>query len=155
MTATVAGRGAAALALLLAAAGVYAGVRVYLQDLEYTRVQAEISFWGRGTYQPAQGVIEHTGDVIGGLLRAAPAQPELLELQAHYLAWRAYWSEDPGRRDDFGQAAADSQYLALLSRPANRQGWSKMLEYASRTRSGQAMQQLARQRLASLRPPAQ
>ena len=153
MTAKAAGRVAAALALVLAAAGVRAAVGTFLQDLDYARVQTEISFWGRGTYQPPQGTILHTGDVLAGLLRAAPAHPEYLELQAHYLAWRAYWTENLDRRGELGQASADSQYLALLSRPANRQGWSNMVEYAARTHGGENMLQLARQKLVSLRPP--
>jgi hypothetical protein len=153
VTACPVGRIAVSLMLVAVVTGVYDAVRICLQDLEFTRVQTEISFWGRGTYQPPQGIIEHAGDVLSGLLQAASAHPEMLELEAHYLAWSAYRAEDMDRRGHLMQAAVDSQYLALLSRPANRQGWSKMVEYASWAPNGEAMLQLARKRLASLRPP--
>jgi len=142
-------------ALAVAVACVYLGITLCRQDLAFNRALVEVGFWGRGTYQPAQATIEETGRTLDELLRAAPAHPDYLELEARFLAWRAYWSEAPERSDGLAEAAAGSQYLAMLARPANRQGWAKMVEYASRTRSGESMVEFAGRRLAALQPPGQ
>lgn len=142
----------ALLLLVVASAGVVAGARTFLQDIAFTRVQTELSFWGRGAYRPDPLVVEHTGNALEALLRSAPEHPEFLELRAHYLIWQAYWSTDMDSRQALGRQALEAQQRALLSRPANRQGWSKMVEYTSRISGGDEMLQVARQRLESLLP---
>lgn len=145
-------RPAAAIMLLLAVTGVYVGASSCAQNLAYTRAQTEISFWGRGDYQPTPQVIGDTGQNLQALLQEAPRHPENLTLQAYFTAWQAYWSPDLNTRDALNREAVEIQYLALLSRPAHRQGWLKMVEYASRASSAEMMLQLAQNRLASLQP---
>jgi hypothetical protein len=143
----------AALLLIVALIGVYRGFATCLQNLAYTRAQTELSFWGRDTYQPTRQAIQTTAGTLQALLHAAPGHPEYLELQAHYLRWQAYWSDDLQSRDALGREAVEVQHQALLYRPAHRQGWSKMVEYASTASSGKVMLELAQTRLDSLRPP--
>lgn len=140
------------IALVVILACVQAGFVTGLQDLAFTEAQTEISFWGRGTYQPSPEKVEKTGEALESLLRLSPASPVFLELQAHYFAWKAYWSDDAVQRETLGRVAIDAQRRALQSRPAHRQGWVKMVEYASRTRDGEAMRQFALDRLALLAP---
>jgi len=136
--------------LLLALLGVYAGVVTFQQDLAFTAVQTEISFWGRENYQPEPKIIRHTGHTIDTLLQQAPLHPDYLGLGAKFDAWQAYWAIDPDERANFNQTAVQSQYKAMLSRPAHRQGWSMMLEYASRTEDSEAMLATAQARLQAL-----
>jgi hypothetical protein len=140
----------AVFALVLAVVVAYAGFTTAREDLANARAQAEISFWGRGEYQPEPHTIERTGRTIEALLRQAPAHPEYLALQASYSGWRAYWEHDPERQADFAQQAVSSQYAALESRPAHRHSWSKMVEYASRTTTGEAMRVAAQARQQAL-----
>jgi hypothetical protein len=140
----------AAALLLLALLGVYAGVVTFQQDLAFTAAQTEISFWGRDNYQPEPKIIKHTGHTIDTLVQQAPLHPEYLGLGAKYDAWQAYWAIEPDERANFNEKAVQSQYKAMLSRPAHRQGWSMMLEYASRTGDGAAMLTAAQARLQAL-----
>jgi hypothetical protein len=136
--------------LLLALLGVYAGIITFQQDLAFTAAQTEISFWGRDNYQPELKTIKHAGHTIDTLLQQAPLHPEYLGLSAKYEAWQAYWTSEPDERVSFNQGAVQSQYKAMLSRPAHRQGWSMMLDYASRTGDGEAMLSKAQARLQAL-----
>ena len=123
------------------------GIGLLRQDLAYTRAETELSFWGRGDYQPREHTIERTGLDLAALLAAQPAHPDYLSLDAYYQSWRGHWSTGVTERLDFNQQAVDSQYAALQARPAHRQGWTKMLEYAARTTGGEAVIDTARARL--------
>jgi len=126
---------AAALALM----GAYTGFITFTQDLAFTGAQTELSFWGRDGYQPEAGTIARTGQSIDALLQGAPGNPEYLGLQASYATWQAYWAENTDERASFNAQAVQSQYKGLQSRPAHRHGWTKMVEYASRTTTGEPM----------------
>lgn len=139
--------------LLLVLTSVYCGYSLLVQDLAYTRAQTELSFWGRGNYKPTPQAILGVDQALQTLLEGAPGHPEYLELHAHYSAWQAYWTLDLLARDTLNGEAVTRQYRALVSRPAHRQGWSKMVKYASRASSGEVMRQLAQKRLQSLHPP--
>ena len=139
--------------LLAALIGIYLGYVLLVQDIAYTRAQTELSFWGRDNYQPSEQVIAETGDRLEGLLDSAPHHPEYQKLQALYNSWQAYWSSGMPERDSLNSETMSNQYGALLSRPAHRQDWSKMIEYASRARNGETMLQLAQDRQVLLSPP--
>jgi hypothetical protein len=145
-------RSVAILALVLAVAGGYFGFATLVQDLAYTRVQTELSFWGREDYEPSQQAIDDTANTLQFLLAKSPSHPDFLILQARYSAWRAYWSEDLYAQEVFSREAMAAQYRALESRPAHRHSWSTMVEYASRARDGEATRQFAQERLALLQP---
>jgi hypothetical protein len=146
-------RPVAALMLLLTLTCVYFGLSLLVQDLAYTRAQTELSFWGRGNYQPTVQAIQAVSETLEDLLEGAPQHPEYLQLQANNFSWQAYWSQDMSTRDALNGEAVTNQYRALQSRPAHRQGWSKMVEYASRASSGRETLPLAQKRLALLQPP--
>jgi hypothetical protein len=146
-------RPAATVFLILALINLYSGISTCAQSMAFTRAQTELSFWGRGDYQPTPQTIEETKETLRGLLQVSPRHPENLELQAHSMLWQAYWSQELTTREALNREAVKTQYLALLSRPAHRQAWSKMVKYASRARNGEVMLQLAQERLELLRPP--
>jgi hypothetical protein len=129
---------------------VYSGVSLFQQNLAFTAVDTELSFWGRSKYQPDVQTIAVTGASIEGLLRHNPRHPDYLASQAYYTAWQGYRAQDGTERERLNEQAAASQYLALQSRPADRQGWLKMVEYVSRTTTGEAMRQKALGRLQAL-----
>jgi hypothetical protein len=136
--------------LAVALMGAYTSFATFARDLAFTSARTELSFWGRDRYQPEPNTIRRTGRSIDALLQAAPTNPEYLGLQASYAAWQAYWSESRNERAGFNGQAVQSQYKALQSRPAHRHSWSKMVEYASRTTTGEAMLIDARARLQAL-----
>jgi hypothetical protein len=138
--------------LALALVGAHRGFTTFAQDLAFTNAQTELSFWGSDSYQPEPETIKYTGQTIDALLQNAPGHPEYLGLQANYAAWQAYWSKNRNNRASFNSQAVQSQHKALQSRPAHRHSWSKMVEYAARASTGEAILQQARARLQALQP---
>jgi len=122
------------------------------QNFSFAAAQAEIGFWGRPDYQPRETTIARAGARLELLLAQSPRQPDYLELEARYLAWRGFWAQDIDERMRLNRAALDSQHLAQQSRPAYRQGWRKVVQYASRTPDGAAFKAEAEQRIAALQP---
>ncbi len=125
------------LVLALAVAMVVQAVGLFRQNLLFTRAQTEVSFWGRGDYRPDEPRIHRNLKLVDDLLVSRPAHPDYLSLEASVAVWQAYWL---GQSGDGGQAAAgaiaqqaiNSQYAALVSRPAHRYSWEKLAEYLSR-----------------------
>ena len=138
--------------LVLTAFAILQAATLFQQSLSFTRAQTEISFWGRSDYQPGQATIERTGQSIAAQLQIAPENPEYLALQANYAQWRAYWARGMVDQPRFAGLAVDSQYAALQSRPAHRHSWSKMVEYAAGSTTGEAMLHKAEARLRELQP---
>jgi hypothetical protein len=136
--------------LAIALAGAYAGFTRFTQNLAFTAAETEVSFWGRERYQPQATTIKRTGHGIESLLQNAPNHPQYLGLQATYLAWRGYWEDNMDNRASFNTQAVQSQYQGLQARPAHRHSWLKLLEYASRSSSGEAMAIEAQARLQAL-----
>jgi hypothetical protein len=137
--------------LVIALTGAYAGFTSFTQNLTFTRAETEVSFWGREGYQPLTTTIKRTGHGIESLLQNAPNHPQYLGLQATYFAWRGYWEDNNmDNRASFNTQAVQSQYQGLQSRPAHRHSWLKLLEYASRSSSGEAMAIEAQDRLQAL-----
>jgi hypothetical protein len=122
------------------------------RDLAFTRAKTEVGFWGRGSYQPDDATIERTGEHVDALLQARPNHPAYLGLHASYAAWRAYWAGEGEVREKFIQMATNSQYAALQSRPAHRQGWQKLLEYTARSSNGDGLRAQSISRLEALQP---
>jgi hypothetical protein len=141
---------AATVMLVLALSGAVFGFDTLVQDLAFTRARTELGFWGQDKYQPDEYAVALTGKTLKILLNESPRHPDYLALQASYAVWQAYWSKDMQLRDALGQQALTAQDLALLSRPAHRHSWLKMVEYASRTSSGETRLRTARLRLESL-----
>lgn len=137
-------------ALLLAITGACAGLFTVRQDLAFTRAQTEISFWGRGSYVPEAATIARTGHSVDALLAQSHGHPQYLALAAEYAIWRSHWAQDMAHKSSFAGQALSRQAAALQSRPAHRQSWLKMVEYASRTRDGEAVLKRAQTRLQAL-----
>lgn len=136
--------------LSIALAGAYTGFTHFRQSLAFTAAETEVSFWGREGYQPQATTIKRTGHGIESLLQSAPNNPQYLGLQSTYFAWRGYWADNMDKRASFNTQALQSQYQVLQSRPAHRHSWVKLLEYASRSSSGEDMSIKAQARLQAL-----
>ena len=136
--------------LALALAGVVHSVNLFRQNLMFIQAETELSFWGRGSYQPTGKTIRNTNRSIGALLGHQPANPGYLSLQASSLVWQAYWAEEPDQQQGLGRHAFNVQQAALISRPAHRHSWTKLIEYAERTRSSEAVIEQARAGLKGL-----
>ena len=138
--------------LVFALVGVGSAVKLFNQDLLFARAQTELSFWGRGDYNPEPVTIDLTEQALLTLLSGGSANPEHLLLMANFAAWKSYWNEDFYKAEQWGAKAVDSQYAALVVRPAHRQSWAKMLEYAPRLRNGDAIRSQAQARVQNLAP---
>jgi hypothetical protein len=138
--------------LFVALAATWQAASLLQQNLAFTKAQTEVGFWGRGEYQPESSTIENTGRRINTLVQRSPGHPEYLGLQANYATWRGYWAQDMEERMAFSLQAMASQKSALQTRPAHRHSWSKMVEYAARTSTGEAAQIAAQAHLQALLP---
>lgn len=145
-------RATAAIALLVALVMVWQGLNMFQGDLAFSAAETEVSFWGRGEYQPTERTREATGYAVENLVAAAPAQPAYLSLAASYYAWRAYWTEEIAVENDYNAQALAAQYAAQQSRPAYLQGWEAVEGYAVRAQQAAELQTLAQQRLDALQP---
>jgi hypothetical protein len=127
----------------------------FQQNLLFTRVQTEVSFWGRGDYHPTPATITATRQQLQTLVTHSPDHPDYLALRANAAVWLAYWSQQEstaGQPDNTQQAIA-SQQSALLSRPAHRFSWNKLAEYLGRgelTVENRALALLAQSRINTL-----
>jgi hypothetical protein len=144
-------------ALVLALTGVWQSATLFRLDLAFNSAETELSFWGRGNYQPTEATRQHISQALDALLAAAPSHPDYLALAAYHDAWQAYREDDPALARPYALRAMKTQYLAQQRRPAYRQGWVKLVEYARRAGPGNedalALGRLARQRLEALDPP--
>jgi hypothetical protein len=142
---------------------------VFRLDLAFTAAETELSFWGRGDYQPDDASRQRTARALEALLVEAPRHPDYLALAAYHDAWRAYREDDPTLAQPYAVRALNNQYGAQLNRPAYRQGWEKMVGYARRAavaaegaaegafegaESAAALGALAQQRVDALQPVA-
>jgi hypothetical protein len=128
------------------------GLRQAYLDIVFTAADTELSFWASESYRPEVRTIERTGSSLETLLRHSPNHPDYLSEQAYFLSWKGYFSSDLAQRLAFNEQAVAIQYAALQLRPAHRQGWFKMVEYASRTTGGGPMLSEARARIEALQP---
>ena len=120
------------------------------RDLQFTRLDTELSFWGRDNYQPTDATRARTQAGINALLESAPTNASYLTLRASQLAWEGYWlGGDDGAALD--QQALAVQARAQRSRPAYGLGWLYLLEYAERAGADEEFQAQARNRLDALR----
>ncbi|MEH6587326.1 MAG: hypothetical protein V7720_12255 [Halioglobus sp.] len=139
--------------LLLALLFLGGGARHVYFDLAYTSVDTELSFWGREDYTPTQRTIERTGATLDLLLGHRPEHADYLARQAYWLSWQGFFTTDISQRLEFNRQATQRQHLALRARPAYRQGWIEMIEYASRTSGGAPLLAQAQYRFDALLPP--
>lgn len=96
-------------------------------DLAFTRLETEVSFWGRDKYMPTPATREKTSSGIEALITEVPSHPNYLILQASQLAWEGYWEDN----EALSKQALKAQQKALEYRPAHGQAWVKMIEYLS------------------------
>lgn len=137
--------------LALALAGVVHGVNVFRQNLLFIAAETEVSFWGRGAYRPTETTLYTTNRSIESLLGHQPANPAYLALQASALVWQAYWAEQAGGvNQGLGRRAVQVQQSALISRPAHRHSWTKLIEYSQRAQGSDALLEQSRAGLKSL-----
>ena len=138
--------------LALASIMAFKGAQAIYLDLVYTAVATELSFWGREGYRPTERTVERTGQQLTALVQHSPDNPEYLTQQAYFYSWKGFFSDDVSLRLTFNEQAVATQYQAIQQRPAYRQGWGEMVEYASRSKGGAAMLEQAQARIAALQP---
>lgn len=147
----MAGKLPALVLLALALFGAWQGASLVQDDLAFNAARTQVSFWGRGNYQPTAATVDRTGKSIDTLVQHS-GHPEYLSLQAAWSSWRSHWTDNAGERAGYANRAVASQYAAMELRPAHRHGWIKMVEYASRDASGAARLEQAEVRLQALQP---
>lgn len=134
-----------ALAVFLA----FAGTLHLRQDLLFTKLDTELSFWGRANYQPTEITRAKTATAIERLLVASPGNASYLSLRASQLAWEGYWAGgDAGAGLD--KQALAAQERAQQSRPAYGLGWLYLLQYAQNANAGADYEASAQERLNAL-----
>ena len=101
--------------------GIYQAVNIAFSDLEFSRVNTELSFWGRQGYKPAASRVSNVGATINTALQRWPGNPQYLQAQGRYLLWRSYWESGAKKATGFGEQAVDSWLQAMKQRPAHRQ----------------------------------
>jgi len=150
--------GLAIAALGMAVTVAWQSATVFRLDLAFTAAETELSFWGRGDYQPDDASRQRTARTLEALLIEAPRHPDYLTLAAYHDAWRAYREDDPTLAQPYAVRALNNQYGAQLNRPAYRQGWEKMVGYARRAggvaEGAESAAALAQQRVDALQPVA-
>lgn len=115
----VTARVVACITLLPALVLAWESAQLFRQDLAYTEVETEVSFWGRGEYHPDAPTRDSVGELLAGLLHQQPDHPGYLMLAASYYDWEAYWAETAEREYDYTQRAAAARNAARQSRPAH------------------------------------
>ena len=138
--------------LLVALLMVFSGIRHAYLDLIYTSADTELSFWGREKYQPTANTVGQTMQQLKLLLHHSPHHPDYLARQAYFLSWQGFFSSDVSTRLDFNSSALATQQQAMRHRPAYRQGWIEVVEYASRATGGAQALAEAQARLNDLQP---
>jgi len=117
---------------LLALYGTVQGASLFKHDLQFTKAETEVSFWGRGNYQPTPKTVSRTARAVENLVQHAPHNPAYRSLQANSFAWRAYWEADATTSQQYAQQAVGAQAAAVQARPAYYQGQVKLAEYEAR-----------------------
>ena len=138
--------------LILAGWLVLEGSRQVYLDVVSTAAGTELSFWGSEVYQPTEAVIVRTGANLQQLNHFPPVAPSHRALQAYFFSWQGFFVDDMERRLALNEQAVAKQYESMKARPAYRQGWAEVIEYASRTRGGAKMLDEAYTRIAALQP---
>lgn len=136
------------LALMLLVMG--DATKLFSGNLIFTAAETEVSFWGRGSYQPDQKIVEQTSRSVESLIEDSEQHPSYHSLNASVLAWIAYWEADNIARERFVQQTIATQARAIESRPAHRQSWLKLIEYLANTNNSGETEVWARGRLADL-----
>lgn len=124
--------------------------KLFSGNLKFTDAETEVSFWGRGEYQPGQKTVERTERSIESLVATSDRHPSYLNLSASASAWFAYWAIDSAGRERFVQKSVTAQTEAIKSRPAHRQSWIKLIEYLSNTNNSGETEAWASDQLAGL-----
>ena len=142
---------------VFAAVGVCAGavvviaLQVVARDIHFTSLETEVSFWGRGSYEPTVSTRANVDAKLQAMLQNFPANAPILTLRASQLAWEGYWADSSEAHLQYTQEAMEAELAALYARPAYGQGWLKLLQYQAVDESGEELHQEARARLQKLK----
>ena len=123
--------------LVLALLGAVQAASLFQRDLQFIRNETEVSFWGRGDYQPTDATILRINQGMGVLLHSAPHHPAYLSLQANSYAWQAYWAEGASSTRQYARQAVHYQSAALDSRPAHLQSQARLADYIASQQSAE------------------
>ena len=123
---------------------------LFVENLQFTNAETEVSFWGRENYQPTAKAVKRSTRTIDALLSDSSRHPSYLSLHANVLAWLAYWEADESAQDLLVKQTIAVQIRAIKSRPAHRQSWIKLVEYLSNSNNSGETEKWARRQLAEL-----
>jgi len=140
----------AVLAIVVSLAAAAVAGNTVTTDLEFTRLETEISFWGRGDYVPTERTRERMDSEISRFANNHPRLADAHRLLASQLVWEAYWASDVPDRHALAEKAVNAQRQLLELRPASRQGWENLLEYSRFLAEPEETASLARRQLALL-----
>ena len=71
-------------------------MQIGLTDLKFTRVETELSFWGKPGYTPRPSAVRLAQQDISTALEVRPGNPDYLDVKAQILMWQAP-RHDPGQ----------------------------------------------------------
>ena len=126
-------------------------LQVFVRDIQFTSLETEVSFWGRGTYQPTGPTRADVDAQLSLALQTYPTNAPLLTLRASQLAWEGYWSVSSEYQLQYTRAAMEAELASLHARPAYGQGWLKLLQYQAVDESSEELHREARVQLQKLK----
>ncbi len=124
---------------MLALFGIFQAANIVREDLHFTRLQTEISFWGRDDYHPTNAVIQRSNQAMHTLLTGAPKHPAFLYAQANSYAWQAYWAQGQAETRQLSRRAVNLQRKAVAARPAHLFDQAKLAEYIASAEAAGAL----------------
>lgn len=112
--------------VLMLAVLLLASLRIIRADLAFRSAEVEVSFWGRGQYQPEASAIAAADAALRRALELRPRQAEYLRLQSRLLMWQAYWSDSRERAAELELRAIAILLRAARLRPAHTATWQEL-----------------------------
>ena len=126
-------------------------VQVFVRDIKFTSLETEVSFWGRGSYEPTVSTRAHVDTQLSLALQTYPTNAPLLTLRASQLAWEGYWAVSSEDQLQYTRVAMEAELASLHARPAYGQGWLKLLQYQALDESSEELHREARVQLQKLK----
>ncbi|MEP6390089.1 MAG: hypothetical protein ABJ056_09230 [Halioglobus sp.] len=136
------------LVLLLLAAKAWQGIQ---DDLSFSELDTEVSFWGDDSYHPSQLTRQRIALSLEQQLQRNPRNSKLLAVRANQLAWEGFWADSDEDYREYSRQALAAQYASLLTRPAYGQGWTKLLQYQAVDEPGEELHNAVEPQLQKLK----
>ena len=126
-------------------------LQVFVRDIQFTSLETEVSFWGRGSYEPTVSTRADVDAQLSLALQHYPTSAPLLTLRASQLAWEGYWAVSSEDQLQYTRVAMEAELASLHARPAYGQGWLKLLQYQAVDEAGEELHEVARAQMQTLK----